>query len=100
MNGDAVEEFMEREVKLLSQEFSDLKQYFVKPEKVRYETFNGHQIDLWKVFQKDEYHIVYSDQREIFGIAFINITRDQIYLGGNGALKDALIAYIQKDNKE
>lgn len=100
MNGETVEDFMKKEVQLLPEEFRELKQYFVKPEKVKCETLNGHSIDIWNVFQKDEYRIVYSDERNIFGIAFVNILQDLIYLGGRGTLKDAVTAYIQRDNKE
>ena len=100
MSGQAVEDFIKKEVQLLPEEFRELRQYFVKPEKVSCETLNGRSIDLWNVFQKDEYRIVYSDQKNIFGIAFINIIQDLIYLGGNGTLSDALTAYIQRDIKE
>jgi plasmid maintenance system killer protein len=97
MNEDSVEILVQKEIKLLPAEFNDLKRFFIKPEKVRYETLNGNRIDLWKIFQNEEYHIVFSDQRSIFGIAFTNILNDFVYLGGSGSLEDALIAYIEKD---
>jgi plasmid maintenance system killer protein len=100
MSEDSVEILVQKEIKLLPDEFNDLKQFFIKPEKGKYETLNGNRIELWKIFQNEEYQIVYSDQRNIFGVAFTNILNDFVYLGGSGSLKDALVAYIEKDTHD
>lgn len=100
MNEDIVGELIRTEVEKLPLEFADLKKFFIKPQQVQCETFNGNLITLWNIFEKDGYHIVYSDQRTIFGLAFNNIVNSLIYCGGNGTLSNAVLAFLEKDAGE
>jgi hypothetical protein len=100
MDEEIVGKLIQAEVQKLPSEFADLKNYFIKPSQVQCETFNGNLITLWSIFEKDGYHIVYSDQRTIFGLAFNNIVNTLIYCGANGTLKDAVIAFLEKDAGE
>ncbi|HEX2955715.1 MAG TPA: hypothetical protein VHO70_02720 [Chitinispirillaceae bacterium] len=100
MNDESVGKLVEMEIQKIPSEFADLKKFFIKPQKEHYETFGGNRISMWKVFEKDGYHIVYSDQRTIFGIAFNNIVNSLIYCGGNGTLNDAIVAFLEKDVSE
>ncbi len=100
MDADIVGKQIQTEVQKLPSEFAGLKKFFIKPQKVQCETFNGNLITLWSIFEKDGYHIVYSDQRTIFGLAFNNIVNSLIYCGGNGTLRDAVIAFLEKDAGE
>lgn len=97
MDEDDIGKLIQAEVEKLPSEFADLKKFFIKPRQVQCETFNGNLITLWNIFEKDGYHIVYSDQRTIFGLAFNNIVNSLIYCGGNGTLGNAVLAFLEKD---
>jgi hypothetical protein len=100
MDEEIVGKLIQSEVQKLPTEFADLKKFFIKPRQVKCETFNGNLITLWNIFEKDGYHIVFSDQRTIFGLAFNNIVNSLIYCGGNGTLRDAVLAFLEKDAGE
>jgi hypothetical protein len=100
MDAEKVGSLIKKEVSHLQEQFNDLKPFFCPPEKVCYETLNGNHITLWKIFQKDEYQITFSDERTIYGVAFKNVFKEFIYLGGSGTLIDAVYAYLEKDMKD
>ena len=99
MNTETITKLVRDAQVSLEPDYQELHEFFVTPEKVMSTTLNGKSIQVWIVFVKDEYRIVYSEQKTLFGLAFNNIVNELIYLGGYKTLQDAIEALLSKDEE-
>lgn len=77
---------------------NEIEKVVIEPYSQRLETFEGNEVELILVVKKDEYFIAYDDVAKEYGVAFINIVNQFVYLGGSGSLCDAYEDLISRDN--
>lgn len=78
---------------------TELTPLLTEPQKHAMEDYDGAVLSMWTVLQRNEYFIVYNDERDHFGVAFRNILNEFIYAGRCASLRDAYENIIDEDGE-
>ena len=77
----------------------ELQKIVITPVREVVQFFDKDDAEHWVVASKDEYVITFDEKENVYGLAFRNIFKELVYLGGEGSLADAYQVYLSRNEE-